>query len=361
MGGKKFLLQLSFWGLLATGIHIFSLFPEGIESYYSDSIYVPLACGLRFITGWLPFSLGDCLYGLLFLYFLIKISVFIRALFLRQISFGSVKEFSGHLVLFFLKIYVIFNILWGLNYNRTGIARQLGITINTYSADDLKMLNNILLQRVNESKLALIQSGNAAQENDSHIFSAAEDAYRELGKKYPFLSVPAPSSVKVSLWGWLGNYGGFMGYYNPFTGEAQVNTTIPLFMRYYTTCHEIAHQIGYARENEANFVGYLAAVSSKDTMFRYSAYLDLYIYSSRNLFTYDSIAAIQASRQLLPEVKEDLRTWRKFILAHKSPAEPVMRWVYDWYLQRNQQPGGILTYDEVNGYLVAYYKKYKQL
>ncbi len=69
------------------------------------------------------------------------------------------------------------------------------------------------------------------------------------------------------MYSYLGNYLGFTGYYNPFTGEAQVNTTVPLFVQPFTTCHEIGHQLGYAKENEANFAGYLAAKSSPDAGF----------------------------------------------------------------------------------------------
>jgi len=163
------------------------------------------------------------------------------------------------------------------------------------------------------------------------------------------------------MWGWLGNYLGYMGYYNPFTGEGQVNTTIPLFLQPFTTCHEIAHQLGYAKENEANFVGYLAAISSKDEFFHYSVYLDLFLYANRNLYHSDSAAANTFTKQLLPAVKNDLIVWRKFNQRHKNPVEPVIRWMYGKYLENNQQPSGMLSYDEVNGFLIAYYKKYGKL
>ena len=89
------------------------------------------------------------------------------------------------------------------------------------------------------------------------------------------------------MWGWLGNYSGFTGYYNPFTGESQVNSTVPVFTIPYTACHEVAHQLGYAKEMEANFAGYLAASTSDDNFFRYSVYLDLFRYANRNLFLLD--------------------------------------------------------------------------
>jgi len=163
------------------------------------------------------------------------------------------------------------------------------------------------------------------------------------------------------LWGWLGNYLGFTGYYNPFTGEAQVNTMFPKFLQPFTTCHEVAHQLGYAKEREANFVGYLAAAASQDTLLQYSVYLDLYMYSNRNLFETDSAAAKEFRKQLVPGVLEDLKEWKAFNKKYRNPVEPVIRWIYGIYLERNQQPQGVLSYDEVTAFLIAYYKKFGRI
>jgi len=128
-------------------------------------------------------------------------------------------------------------------------------------------------------------------------------------------------------------------------------------MQPFVACHEVAHQLGYAREMEANFVGYLAASGSGDTLMQYSVYLDLLLYSNRNLFNMDSLAARSYAKQLLPEVKADLKTWREFNLRHRNPIEPVFRWVYGLYLKNNEQPQGVLSYDVVTSFLIAFYKK----
>ena len=163
------------------------------------------------------------------------------------------------------------------------------------------------------------------------------------------------------MWGWLGNYTGFTGYYNPFTGEAQVNTTVPKFLHPFITCHEVAHQLGYAKENEANFVGFLAASLSQDTLLLYSAYLDMFTYSNRNLFWADTASAKAYAKMLEPAVKEDIMEWRTFNATHKSFLEPAVRWGYTKYLQQNNQPEGMLSYDAVTSFLVGYYKKYGRL
>ena len=130
-------------------------------------------------------------------------------------------------------------------------------------------------------------------------------------KNIPFIEYKG-ASVKSSFYGWLGNYLGFTGYYNPFTGEAQVNTTVPKFLLPFITLHEMGHQLGYAKEDEANFSGYLAAANSHDTLFQYSAYLDLFVYANREVFYFDSSASKNAVKQLIPEVKADLLEWKRF-------------------------------------------------
>ena len=83
---------------------------------------------------------------------------------------------------------------------------------------------------------------------------------RMLQEQYPFLEYHPPS-IKSSMWGWLGNYLGFTGLlqsvYRRSAGKYHRAEVLSAFH----SCHEIAHQLGYAKENEANFVGYLAAAS----------------------------------------------------------------------------------------------------
>lgn len=248
--------------------------------------------------------------------------------------------------------------MWGLNYNRRGIASQLGIVMKPYSRDEVLQVDTLLLEKVNLYKIAMQRNNELIDQGE--LFSRATKAYQGIRPTYPFLEY-SPTSIKPSLFGNIGNFIGFTGYYNPFTGEAQLNTTVPIFLQPFTTCHEIAHQLGYAKENEANFVGYLAASNAPDTAFRYSVYLDLYLYAQRNLYNADSTAAREVSKKMLPEVKADLLFLKQFYERHRNPLEPFFRWIYGKYLESNQQPSGLLTYDEVTGFLVAFYKKFGKL
>jgi hypothetical protein len=136
-----------------------------------------------------------------------------------------------------------------------------------------------------------------------------------------------------------------------------VNTTVPEFIRPFTTCHEIGHALGYAKESEANFAGYLSAIHSSDSAFLYSVYFEMFAYSARYLYYSDSLALQQISKSLSPGVKDDIRLLREFLKRYDTPVNTAIDKLYSQYLKANEQPAGRMSYNEVVGMLIAYYKK----
>ena len=105
-----------------------------------------------------------------------------------------------------------------------------------------------------------------------------DEIYRIAHEAYPLekngiTDFHAIKSVKSSLYSKLLTYMGYSGYLNPFTNEAQVNRKMVGYAIPVTACHEVAHQMGYAAEEEANYLGYLAAKKIENPYFRYSAAL----------------------------------------------------------------------------------------
>lgn len=345
--------------IIALLINVVSNFNGWIEVYYSSGFYQKLSVFFRAITGWLPFSLGDILYIIAVCWIVYKVFLLIKAFFKRTFTrdsflLGLAKTFAR-----ILWIYIVFNIFWGLNYDRLGIAYQLQLQPVNYNEQDLKNLTAQLIDKVNAARKNLGDS-NFEYDSPQEIFDKTKIAYENAEKNFSFLHYQN-QSIKKSFFGTLGDYIGFLGYYNPFTGESQVNTTVPSFVIPYTTCHEVAHQLGYGSESEANFVGYLAAKSSPDKTFRYSVYFDLFNYANGKLFSFDSLAARQNYHQLDTLVKLDIKTYRNFFLSYKNSVEPLIKFFYGEYLKANNQPNGIETYDEVVSWLIAYQKKYNDL
>jgi hypothetical protein len=346
------LILLLFFALL---IRFLSLNSHWVETVYSKQIYPIFGSFFRYLFGWLPISIGDILYTLAVLWLITKLYKGIKNIVKRKASckgFGNGVLKSAFILLF---IYVVFNGFWGVNYNRKGIAHQLNLKKDSITKEDVIKLNQYLVKQVNSTKISLLL-GKQVYPSSSQLFKRVEAAYKMVEDVYPFLHYK-PKSIKPSMWGWLGNYMGFTGYYNPFTGEAQVNTTVPKFVQPFTTQHEVAHQLGYAKENEANFVGFLAGIHSADTLLLYSTYLDMLTYSNRNLFWQDTLVAKQIYASLIPQVVADKKELREFNKRHTSFFEPIFRGGYSYYLKRNNQPQGLMSYDAVTNFLVWYYKR----
>src|SRR5688572_24771405 len=352
---KRRYLKVFFFLVLIVFIQIITIDSLWVEKYYSNGFFPIFSAILRIMAGWLPFSIGDVLYLFAGIWLIYKLIRFIIKLTRRQVNGKYFRNASIKVLLIATLVYIIFNIFWGLNYNRKGVGYQLKLELSKYDSGDLKNIQQLLLDKVNKSKQVLINK-HESYPKVKKLFSRAYMCYNQSEQAYPFLHLNYPS-LKPSAFGWLGNYLGFTGYYNPFSGEAQINTTVPRFILPYIACHEIAHQLGYAKEDEASLAGYIAATVSNDTLFHYSAYLDLFLYANRDLFFIDSVAAKQVLKQLIPEVRADIKEYREFLLRYKSAVEPFIHWAYGRYLIANQQPKGMRTYNEVIAGLIAFYKK----
>jgi len=336
----------------------FSNDPNRVESIYSSLFYQKWSWVCRKLTGWLPVSIGDLIYAVVGFRLLIHVAGWIKKLFsnwrrlrfwlmgLRQLSYS------------FLCIFIFFYVVWGLNYSRLPVAAKFGFKNKQATKQELVEINQYFINQCNLNK-TMIDTMLLQPFSSDEMLEEAQSAYSNLSIKYEFARY-VQASVKPSLFGSVGDYLGITGYYNPFTGEAQVNTGAPPIEQPFIYCHEMAHQIGFAKENEANFVGFLACVHSDDPRFRYAACLELYQYANRQLMIKDSAIAKSMNSFLSPAVKKDLLAIQEHYQAYENAIEPWVSGMYSIFLMGNRQPGGIKTYGEVVSMVVAY-KKHKGL
>jgi hypothetical protein len=126
-----------------------SWYPGWVERNYSRGVYPALAKFQRILFGWIPFSIGDLFYAFLLLIIIYKTFVFIRLIVKRKMNRGYFIAGLQQVLFFVLFMYVFFNLFWGLNYNRKGIAYQLGLNVKPYTLADLDTLTATMQQRVN--------------------------------------------------------------------------------------------------------------------------------------------------------------------------------------------------------------------
>ncbi len=346
--------------LLAVLIKIFSTQKAWVEEYYSNGLYPYISLVQRSLFGWIPFSVGDVFYAVIILWLIRQTLRMIRIMKKKQAGRAYWQRVGKRFLIGTLIVYTSFNFLWGLNYNRYGIAHELKLDKHNYTKEDLVELTEQLANRLNHLQEASVTERKQLKRK-KYLFKEAVLSYKAYSVADEAILTYKTPSVKPSIFSYLGNYLGFTGYYNPFSGEAQVNTTIPVFTQPFTTCHEIGHQLGYAKESEANFVGYLAAASSENPACRYAVYFDMYAYASRYLYMSDSLALKRINATLSPAVRNDFNELRAFYRKYASPVETAIDKLYAEFLRANEQPSGKMSYNEVVSLLIAYHKKYNRI
>ena len=351
--GKYFKLILL--GVIALITFIINQFPAFIEQYYSTGIYPYISRIERLLLGWVPFSIGDILYAFAVIWCIAKLVQFIRRWRKKGLNQRVLLNYGRKLLQIVLVIYISFNWLWGFNYNRLGSAYQMQLQFDRYSNEELVRLTTLMKDKMlpyyNDSAAFIPLQKSAA------LTQACVQSYTQAAKQFPFLQYRF-ASIKPHSFYTLGNYLGFMGYLNPFTAEAQMNTTIPMVFKPAVLCHEMGHQLGYASESEANFIAFISCRQSSNPAFRYSIYYDMFGYAISDLYFRDSITAKRLLDNLPDKIKRDRLEVRQFFRKYRNPVSPLIDWFYDKYLKLNSQPKGRESYNEVVGWMIAYARRY---
>jgi len=331
-------------------VKLLGLFPQFIEDYYSNGLYQILSKMERYVFGWLPFSFGDFVYGF-------GIIMIIRWLFItRKRLFKDTKNWLIDLFSTVTIIYVAFHLFWGMNYYRQPLHKSLNID-EDYTTEELTSLTEQLIIKVNTLQFNLTKNDSAKVEmpyTKEAILESAPKAYTVLKEKFPHLAYK-PTSVKKSLFSTALTYMGFSGYLNPLTNEAQVDYLIPAYKLPTTTCHEIAHQLGYAAENEANFIGSLAAIHHPDKHFNYSGYAFALRHCLNEIYRRDEDLYFKIIESVNHGVLQNYKEVRDFWESYQNPAEPLFKATYSAYLQSNNQLKGMDSYSYVVALLVFIY------
>ncbi|MEH6407470.1 MAG: DUF3810 family protein, partial [Leeuwenhoekiella sp.] len=165
-----------------------------------------------------------------------------------------------------------------------------------------------------------------------------------------------PKSVKNSLFRYPLSVMGFSGYLNPITNEAQINGLIPAHRWPLVTCHEQGHQLGFAKENEANFIGIMATTRNSDPYFKYSGYIFALRYCLNEIYLRNPQAAELLKNKLNIGILKNYAQSYEFWSSYANPLEPYLAVFYGNYLKANNQPLGMQSYNYVVALVVNYFK-----
>jgi hypothetical protein len=326
--------------------------PAFIEHYYSNGIYPIISSFFRILLGWIPFSIGDLLlvFGLF---------IFIRFLFrLIKARFKNFIPKIIHFTAVFSVIYFCFYLFWGLNYYREPLAKNLNYQKQKYTTGQLKKVTEHIIKNLNYYQLEITKNDTLKVENpysEEEMYTIALSGYDHLSEDFPQLKYQYPS-IKSSLMSLLQTYNGTGGYLNPLTGEAHVNSKIPKTSYPTTTCHEMAHQIGFAAENEANFIGFLAANYNDNIYFKYASYRMAFGYCIFELRKRDKNLSKELWKTVNMGISKDFNASYLFWQGYKNPFEPFVKKGYNAYLKANKQEKGLQSYNYVVDLFISYFE-----
>jgi hypothetical protein len=245
-----------------------------------------------------------------------------------------------------------------MNYYRQPLFEKMKIE-RDYTDADLLIFTKKLIIKTNEIQTQITKNDNLKvvfPYSQRQVFKMNLNGYKTLSNQYQFFEYTNPS-IKKSLFSLPLTYMGFGGYLNPFTNEAQVNYLIPMYNFPTATCHEMAHQMGFASESECNFIGFLASVKNDDLYFKYSGYSFALRYclgnwQIRNEKVFDELVKT-VHPGILKNYKESEDFWRQY----DTFIDKGFHFFYDNFLKLNQQKEGMESYSKLVNLMVGYYKE----
>lgn len=319
-----------------------------------NSVFISISKFQRYLFGEIYFSVGDVFYTILGFYF-----IFILIKWVINIKKNTLNFFTK-LIGIITVIYFCFYFFWGFNYARIPLSQTLKLDLKSVEINDLISLTELLISKANTLQLKLSKTDSlkvTSPYKNRELLKQASLSFEQLAKQWPEFTYQTPS-LKYSLFSLPLSYMGYSGYYNPFSGEAQVNDEIVKSFIPFTACHEIGHQIGFAAEQEANFLSYLACVNSQDNFVQYSGYLVALSYSLSNLNGLDQAVYKKLIKTIHRGVLKNLQENYDFWKAHQNPSNKLFASFYDHFLKANKQTQGIQSYYGIIKLIVAYYKTY---
>ena len=284
------------------------------------------------------YSFGDIFY-VIFIFFLLFF------------LFKSIKSRNFSVLLIILNIsYFIYQISWGMLYFQKPLYDKNKVEIST---KELEKLTLKYIALTNQERKKIETKHVFKIKNIEVLKSSILHSQKRLPKEYYPFKTSNIDNFKASLFNPLISYTGILGYYNPFTTEAQYNAELPNTYIPFTLSHESAHQLGIAKEQEANFIAYLICKQSKNPELQYSA--NLYILKSllNSLLEKDPEYVRQTKLLLSHGVKRDLEYNKVFFEKHQTWVNNLFYYTNDLFLKSNQQDGSI-TYSYFVELLLRY-------
>ena len=233
-----------------------------------------------------------------------------------------------------------------------------------YKVGELAILRDYVVEQCNELAELMERDENGYIVYREDMGLRAVEEMKRLGDEYPLLDGYYPAPKRLTFSGFFSQQY-MMGYYFPFTMEANYNGKMYIANVPSTMCHELSHVKGFIYEDDANFIGYLACITSEDAFFRYSGYLSVLDYLNRDLYeslgysmetyaTYETLSPL-VERDKIFLTKEAWEEVESRAVLDTETVKKASRGFLETNLQINGIEEGVASYGDVVEQLLIYY------
>ena len=323
--------------------------------WISDHAIRPIHRALSVWTSHVPFSVAELLIALLVILSIVYLVLQVIALFRKPDKLKRVYKTLISFITAGLMIYAGFCLLWGVYYYGDDFITRSGLKNDKISAGELAEVTEYFAGMANEYSALVTRDPNGVYSADTgSIIAVSDEVYLNTEKEYPCLEGPEVKAKGV-ICSRIMSYVDFTGFFFPFTAEANVNTETPSAYFASTVAHELAHQRGVAKEQEANFVAVLASLEYGDPDYVYSAAVLAYTHLGNALYDADYEKWEEIYKGLDEKVLADLKANREYWQRFDTPVQKASNTVYENFLYSYNQDLGLKSYGACVDLLVNYY------
>ena len=337
--------------LLIPQVLILSYFknnPRIVEEYYSEFIYQYIFKFYSMLFSGFSIAIGDLLVLLALISSIIYFIFFFRF---------KINDFINVFAVISITIFLFYS-LWGLNYFKTPLLSKLDIGEIKY--ESLQTTLDRLIDDANEAHLLLGDEDSTLENLEFDKEKIISELKLDNIKKFDKISTT--KFAKKSIIPKIFLYQGVSGYINPFTLEAIVVEEIPSIDFSITVLHEQAHQLGYAAEEDANFLAFISSINNQDPLIKYSGYVFglSYLLNEIQINHNDDLSSF--TDKINSGIIEDINSRRKFWQKYSNNIiNSLQNILYDFYLKSNNQKSGIASYSRIVNHIINYYENDRSL
>ena len=337
--------------LLIPQVLILSYFknnPRIVEEYYSEFIYQYIFKFYSMLFSGFSIAIGDLLVLLALISSIIYFIFFFRF---------KINDFINVFAVISITIFLFYS-LWGLNYFKTPLLSKLDIGEIKY--ESLQTTLDRLIDDANEAHLLLGDEDSTLENLEFDKEKIISELKLDNIKKFDKISTT--KFAKKSIIPKIFLYQGVSGYINPFTLEAIVVEEIPSIDFSITVLHEQAHQLGYAAEEDANFLAFISSINNQDPLIKYSGYVFglSYLLNEIQINHNDDLSSF--TDKINSGIIEDINSRRKFWQKYSNNIiNSLQNILYDFYLKSNNQKAGIASYSRIVNHIINYYNNDRSL